>query len=99
MCPSIFPEPFGMVAIEAQAVGAPVLCTDWGAFTETVEQGVSGYRCVTVDEFVEAALKVHKLDRGLIRKRATKLYSFDARGPAYSKYFNRLFEIYPDMAP
>ncbi len=95
MCPSIFPEPFGMVAIEAQMLGTPVLCTNWGAFTETVEQGKTGYRCVTVNEFAKAALKVKDLDRDYIRQRAIDLYSFDAIGPQYTQFFERLQEIMP----
>lgn len=96
MCPSIFPEPFGLVAIEAQMVGTPVLSTDWGAFTETVKQGVTGYRCVTVNDFVKAAKDIKHLDRNKIRERAIRKYSFGAIGPQYTNFFERLKEIMGD---
>lgn len=107
VCPSMFPEPFGLVAIEAQMTGTPVLCTDWGAFTETVEQGVSGYRCSTMDEFVGKALALHEqnvgvgqvVSRSAIRHRALNLYSTDAVGPQYERFFDRLRAIYPDHFP
>jgi glycosyltransferase involved in cell wall biosynthesis len=93
MFPSIFPEPFGLVAIEAQACGTPVLTTDWGAFTETVQNGVSGYRCSTINEFVQAVTDCRQLDRWAIVERAMRLYSFEAVGPQYTKFFVRLQEI------
>lgn len=98
MTPSTFPEPFCLVATEAQMCGTPVLSTDWGAFTETVQQGVSGYRCVTIKDFVEKAKIIHLLDRKLIRKRAVGLWSYDAIGPQYTKFFERLQEIMPQTA-
>jgi glycosyltransferase involved in cell wall biosynthesis len=90
MTPSQFPEPFCLVAIEAQMCGTPVLTTDWGAFTETVEQGVTGYRCNTVDEFVRGVKEAKALDRDAIRERAIRLYSYDAVAPQYAAYFDRI---------
>ena len=90
MTPSQFPEPFCLVAIEAQMCGTPVLATDWGAFTETVEQGVTGYRCNTVDEFVRGVKEAKALDRDAIRERAIRLYSYDAVAPQYAAYFDRI---------
>ena len=99
LTPSMFPEPFCLVAIEAQMCGTPVLTTDWGAFTETVSQGESGFRCSTIPEFVEAAKKIGELDRNLVRERALSLYSTDAIGPQYERFFQRLKVIYPERFP
>jgi len=99
MMPSMFPEPFGLVAIEAQMCGTPVLSTDWGAATETVQNGVSGYRCSTLDEFAQAAIDAKSLDRTKIRKRAMAMYSTDAVAPQYERFFARLQAIYPERFP
>ena len=93
--PSQFPEPFGLVAIEAQMCGTPVLTTDWGAFTETVEQGVTGYRCNSVAEFTRAVMDVKALDRDHIRERAIRLYSHEAIAPQYAEYFERIAMVFP----
>ena len=95
IAPSLFPEPFNLVATEAQMVGTPAITTNWGAFTETVKQGVTGYRCYTLNEFVQAAKDCKDLDRKVIRERAIRKYSLEAIGPQYTKFFERLQEIMP----
>ena len=96
LTPSMFPEPFCLVAIEAQMCGTPVLSTDWGAFTETVAHDISGFRCSTIPEFVQAAHMAVYLDRENIRERALALYSTAAIGPRYTKFFERLKAVYPE---
>jgi glycosyltransferase involved in cell wall biosynthesis len=41
--PSIEPEAFGRVAVEAQAMGRPIVASKLGAQTETIEDGVTGF--------------------------------------------------------
>ena len=41
---SLEPEAFGRVAVEAQAMGRPVIATDHGGAQETVDHGVTGWR-------------------------------------------------------
>lgn len=92
--PTIYIEPFGNVNIEAQACGTPVITTDWGAFTETVVDGVTGYRCRTFGEFKRAAQSVGDLDPYYIRQRTCALYSLDAIGKRYEEYFHRLLHLW-----
>jgi len=96
IAPSMFPEPFGLVVTESQMCGTPTITTDWGAFTETNKNGVSGYRCSTLGEFAQAVEDCKKLDRKKIRKRAIRKYSLEAIGHQYTKFFHRLEEIYPN---
>jgi glycosyltransferase involved in cell wall biosynthesis len=50
VAPSVWPEPLGLVALEAIARGVPVLASLSGGFAETVEQGVSGFLVPNGDE-------------------------------------------------
>jgi glycosyltransferase involved in cell wall biosynthesis len=92
--PTIYIEPFGNVNVEAQACGTPVITTDWGAFTETVIDGVTGFRCRTFGEFKRAAQDVERLDPRAIRERAVNLYSLDVIGKKYEAYFERLLHLW-----
>jgi glycosyltransferase involved in cell wall biosynthesis len=92
--PTLYVEPFGTVAIEAMACGSPVISTDWGAFTETVIDGVTGFRCHTLQEFMDAAENVKTLDRKEISEYSKGRYGLDAVGLMYEKYFNRLLSLW-----
>ena len=88
--PTIYVEPYGTVVVEAMASGAPVITTDWGAFTETVQHGVTGFRCRTLAEFIEAARKAPELDRMAIRDYAIQRFSLETVATMYEDYFRRL---------
>ena len=89
-CPTQYIEPFGGVAVEAMMCGTPAITTDWGAFPETVIQGKTGFRCRTLQEFVDAAEHVGELDAEVIRRHAVNNYSLEAIAPKYEAYFERL---------
>ena len=94
--PTIYVEPFGTVVIESQMCGTPALTTDWGAFTETVVNGLSGYRCRTLKDFIEAAGKAKELDRKKIREYAESRYSLEVVQLQYDAYFKKLLTLWED---
>lgn len=96
IAPTLYVEPFGGCVAEAMLCGTPVITTDWGAFTETVAPGVTGYRCRPLAEFVAAVEKVDDLDNGLIRDYALSRFSLDAVAPQYETYFSRLNSLRGD---
>ena len=94
--PTQYIGPFEGVAVESQLGGSPVITTDWGCFAETCENGVSGYRCRTLGEFVQAVREVEQLDPKTIHDRAVRLYSTDVVAGMYHRYFHRLQDLYLD---
>ncbi|WP_122745022.1 glycosyltransferase, partial [Pseudomonas viridiflava] len=58
--PIDWPEPFGLVMIEAMACGTPVIAFPFGSVREVVEDGVTGF---IVDNEAQAVGAVHKVDQ------------------------------------
>ena len=94
--PTTYIEPFGNIVVEAQTCGTPTITTDWGAFTETNIHGITGFRCRSLADFIEAAEDVKDLDRDFIRKQAIEKYSLKAIAPKYQDYFERLLTLWDD---
>lgn len=65
--PIDWPEPFGLVLIEAMACGTPVIAFRRGSVPEIVDEGVTGFIVESVNDAVEAVAKVGRLDRGKVR--------------------------------
>jgi len=88
--PTVYIEPFGGVAVESMMCGTPVVTTDYGAFTETVVEGLSGYRFQTLQEACDGVMDAIELDRSSVRAYAMGKYSLDAVEPMYDKWFTNL---------
>ena len=65
--PIAWPEPFGLVMIEAMACGTPVIAFRSGAAPEIVTHGSTGFLCRDVDDAVTALRSVDDLDRAACR--------------------------------
>jgi glycosyltransferase involved in cell wall biosynthesis len=84
--PINWPEPFGLVMIEAMACGTPVIAFNCGSVPEVVDPGVSGFIVNDIDQAVAAVGKIHTLDRARVRA------TFDRRFTA-----RRMAEDYVDV--
>lgn len=94
LVPTVYVEPFGGVAVEAMLSGTPVITSPFGAFSETVAEGVSGFRCHTLAEFLEAAKAVDELDEKNVRRWALERYTLDVVAPQYDRWLRRLATLY-----
>jgi len=73
--PLRWPEPFGMVMIEALACGTPVLATPCGAAPEIVREGITGYLRATEEGLAAALLEVGQIDRRQCRTDVAERFS------------------------
>jgi len=88
--PIDWPEPFGLVLIEAMATGTPVIAFGGGAVPEIIEDGVTGF---VVDDVATAAAAVsmaRRLDRGLIRERFEERFTADRMASDYLALYQRV---------
>ena len=73
--PVAWPEPFGMVMIEALACGTPVVATPHGSVPELVTDGVTGFVRATQSELALAVMHTADIDRTNCRKDAAERFS------------------------
>ena len=88
--PIDWPEPFGLVMIEAMACGTPVVAFRCGSTSEIIEDGETGFLVETLEQAVAAAARAHLLDRSAIRAR------FDLRFSA-TAMARRYLDVYGDL--
>jgi glycosyltransferase involved in cell wall biosynthesis len=88
--PIDWPEPFGLVMIEAMACGTPVLAFGCGSVQEIVDQGTTGFIVNTVDEAVRALPHVIALDRRDVRKRFEERFSVARMAQSYVEVYRSL---------
>ena len=73
--------------------GTPVITTDFGVFSQTVINGFNGFRCNTLDDFVQACKKVSELNPKEIRKHSEK-YLMQNVALEFDKWFTDLYRLY-----
>jgi len=88
--PIDWPEPFGLVMIEAMACGTPVVAWACGSVPEVIDDGVSGRIVRSEDEAVKAIPEVARLDRKRIRGTFEQRYSALVMASRYVELYERL---------
>lgn len=88
ICISTFAEPFCGVHVEAMMSGTPVVTADWGAFTEFNVHGVTGFRCRTIEQMVDAARRINEIDPDVCRKWAVDNFSLERVADMYEAFFS-----------
>ncbi len=88
--PIDWPEPFGLVMIEAMACGTPVIAWDCGAVPEVIEDGVTGRIVASEDEAVRAIGEAARLDRRRIRHEFERRFTARTMASQYVALYERL---------
>ena len=90
--PIDWPEPFGLVMIEAMACGTPVIAYRRGAVSEVIEDGVTGFIVDGQADAMELAARVSQLDRARCRAVFERRFSARRMTQDYVKVYERLIE-------
>ncbi|WP_367171526.1 glycosyltransferase family 4 protein [uncultured Aureimonas sp.] len=90
--PIDWPEPFGLVMIEAMACGTPVVAWDRGSVREIVDEGVTGFVVSSEAEAVEAVEKARTLDRAGVRRRFEERFTARRMAADYLALYRKLLD-------
>ena len=88
--PIDWPEPFGLVMIEAMACGTPVIAWDVASVPEIVDDGVTGFIVRSAEEAVAAVRRIDTLDRRRIRATFERRFSVSTMSNSYLELYSRL---------
>ena len=84
------PEAFGLVLVEAMLCGTPVAAMRLGAVPEIVEEGVTGFTALAVEDFRQAVPNCLRLDRRRVREAAEQRFSAPRMAAGYAAVYERL---------
>jgi glycosyltransferase involved in cell wall biosynthesis len=87
--PIDWPEPFGLVMVEAMAAGTPIIATPCGSVREIIDEGVTGLIVDSLDEAVAAVGKLADFDRRRIRQVFETRFSAHAMARRYLSLYRR----------
>jgi glycosyltransferase involved in cell wall biosynthesis len=90
LVPIDWPEPFGLVMIEAMACGTPVIAWRRGSVPEIVEHGVTGFIVENEAEAIDAIGRIPTLDRRAVRVGFERRFTARRMAESYRKCFQRL---------
>ena len=96
--PIDWPEPFGLVMIEALACGVPVVALRRGSVPEVIEHGATGFVVDTVDEAIEATRRVAQLDRRQCRAAFERRFTARRMAENYVRLYRKLIAHHPQPA-
>ncbi|MGA3000731.1 MAG: glycosyltransferase family 4 protein [Acetobacteraceae bacterium] len=88
--PIDWPEPFGLVMIEAMACGTPVIAFRAGSVPEVIDEGVTGFIVSNEAEAVAATRRLHQLDRATVRATFDRRWTARRMAEDYVKLYQAL---------
>ncbi|WP_454857900.1 glycosyltransferase family 4 protein [Rhizobium binxianense] len=97
--PIDWPEPFGLVMIEAMACGTPVIAFRYGSVPEVIDNGVSGILVDSVTEAAENVERALRMDRKKVRATFEKRFSAERMARDYLDIYRNLPGVRTKAAP
>jgi glycosyltransferase involved in cell wall biosynthesis len=88
--PIDWPEPFGLVMIEAMACGTPVIAYRRGSVPEVIDEGVTGFVVDNEDEAIAAAKRIGELDRRTVRATFERRFTTRRMADEYIRCYESL---------
>jgi glycosyltransferase involved in cell wall biosynthesis len=88
--PIDWPEPFGLVMIEAMACGTPVVAWRRGSVPEIIEDGVTGFIVENEEEALDAIERIPDLDRRRVRRAFERRFTARQMAESYRRSFQRV---------
>lgn len=89
--PINWPEPFGLVMIEAMACGTPVLAFRHGSVPEVIDEGITGYIVDDIEGAVATIPRLLSLDRRRVRQQFEERFSATRMAKSYVSLYARAF--------
>jgi glycosyltransferase involved in cell wall biosynthesis len=91
--PIDWPEPFGLVMIEAMACGTPVMAFRNGSVPEVIDEGVTGFVVDDEDQAMRKLGALLALDRGRVRRRFEERFTAQRMAADYLKIYKSLVPV------
>ncbi len=93
LMPIDWPEPFGLVMIEAMACGTPVIAFNRGSVPEIIDDDTTGFIVASEEEAVVAVSRLYRLSRSIIRNRFEQRFTSRRMAEEYVEIYQNLVAI------
>jgi glycosyltransferase involved in cell wall biosynthesis len=97
--PIDWPEPFGLVMIEANACGTPVIAWRNGSTPEIIREGVNGFLVESIEGAIAAVRQVEQLDRSRVRSHFEVCFSVGRQAEDYEQLYRHLIQARRSHSP
>ena len=87
------PERFGLVLVEANAAGVPVIAMDLGSCREVIKDNQTGFLVKNGTEAVRAVGRISEIDRGACRRHVRQHFSIDTMVEGYERVYSTIFDL------
>ena len=87
------PERFGLVLVEANAAGVPVIAMNLGSCREVIEDGKTGFLVDNVTEAIQALGRIPEIDRSACRSRVRQHFSIETMVEGYERVYSTIFDL------